>query len=332
MPTLHDSPLPHGLMIAPALKSSQPFATLLFACFSLACFSVSAQGQESQNEKTPWVQPGDRVVLLGSGWTERMQHHPWFEMMLTLQVPGVTIRNIGWSGDTVFGDARAVFGARPDGYQRLMRDLDYAAPKLAIVCYGENEAFGNEQERAEFLKGYRTLIQDLRRHPCRTVLVIPRARESAGTGFPDPARYNRNLASMAQGIRQLAKELDCGLIDLESFAPQERFTADGVAWNDEGYRQGGRDMMKQLGFSSLAIDRFADAHPESLQELKRLIQSKNEWFFHRYRPQNETYLFLFRKHEQGNNAVEVEQMESHVAEGEKAIADWLIQNQAMPRS
>ena len=28
-------------------------------------------------------------------------------------------------------------------------------------------------------------------------------------------------------------------------------------------------------------------------------------FFHRYRPQNETYLFLFRKHEQGNNAVEI---------------------------
>ena len=36
-----------------------------------------------------------------------------------------------------------------------------------------------------------------------------------------------------------------------------------------------------------------------------LTAEKNMMFFHRHRPQNETYLFLFRKHEQGNNAVEV---------------------------
>ena len=34
--------------------------------------------------------------------------------------------------------------------------------------------------------------------------------------------------------------------------------------------------------------------------IKSLINRKNRLFFHRYRPQNETYLYLFRKHEQGN--------------------------------
>ena len=51
---------------------------------------------------------------------------------------------------------------------------------------------------------------------------------------------------------------------------------------------------------------------------------KNELYFHRYRPQNETYLFLFRKHEQGNNAVEVPQFEALVAEQEKRIRQLKI--------
>ena len=302
-------------------------------CFLMGLHSSSwGQSISSQSGSSAWVKPGDRVVLVGSGWVERMHHHPWLETMLTMQVPGLTFRNIGWSGDTVYGDARAVFGARPDGYKRLNRDVDYAAPKLAILCYGENEAFGNPQENAEFMNGYRTLIQDLRRHECRAVLVIPRARENAGLGFPDPTRFNGKLSSIAQSIRQLAQELHCGLIDLEKFAPDQRFTADGVAWSEEGYRLSAAEMMRQLGFPSLAADRFSTSNPAALQELQRLIRAKNEWFFHRYRPQNETYLFLFRKHEQGNNAVEVDQMELHVAQSEQAIASWLEKNQAAPRS
>lgn len=306
---------------------------VLVACVATGC-AASAFGQTSSPAagSSSWVQPGDRVVFIGSGWVERMHHHPWLETMLTLQVPGLTFRNVGWSGDTVYGDARAVFGARPDGYKRLNRDVDYAAPKLAFLCYGENEAFGSAQEITEFVNGYRTLIQDLRRHECRTVLVIPRAREKAGAGFPDPARFNKKLAAIAESIRNLAQEMQCGLVDLEKFAPDKRFTSDGVAWNDEGYRLSGAEIMQQLGFNNLAVEAISKANPTALEELRHLIQAKNEWFFHRYRPQNETYLFLFRKHEQGNNAVEVDQMELHVAQSEQAIAEWLNKNNAAPRS
>jgi lysophospholipase L1-like esterase len=261
-----------------------------------------------------------------------MHPHPWLEIMLTLQVPGVSFRNVGWSGDTVYGDARAVFGARADGYQRLMRDLDYAAPKLAFLCYGENEAFGGDAALAEFIAGYHQLIEDMQRHDCRLVLVIPRSREHAGQGFPDPANYNENLAKYAAEIRKLANDHGCAVIDLNSFAPQERFTTDGVAWNDAGYRSSAREIMHQLGFKSLAIDSLIDRDPIAVQSLQKKIQAKNEWFFHRYRPQNETYLFLFRKHEQGNNAPEVEQMEQFVRDGEQAIATWLIENHAVPRN
>jgi arylsulfatase A-like enzyme/lysophospholipase L1-like esterase len=55
------------------------------------------------------------------------------------------------------------------------------------------------------------------------------------------------------------------------------------------------------------------------EQLRRALHHKNELFFHHYRPQNETYLFLFRKHEQGNNAVEIDQFPPLIEPLEKEI-------------
>ena len=47
--------------------------------------------------------------------------------------------------------------------------------------------------------------------------------------------------------------------------------------------------------------------------------TKNRLYFHRWRPQNTTYLFGFRKREQGNNATEVAEFEKLVAIQEAEI-------------
>jgi lysophospholipase L1-like esterase len=57
-----------------------------------------------------------------------------------------------------------------------------------------------------------------------------------------------------------------------------------------------------------------------VERLRAAINQKNRLFFHRWRPQNITYLFGFRKHEQGNNAVEVPRFDPLVAEQEREIA------------
>ena len=51
-----------------------------------------------------------------------------------------------------------------------------------------------------------------------------------------------------------------------------------------------------------------------------LITSKNVLFFNRYRPANETYIFGFRKGEQGQNAVEIPMFDEPIAEMEAEIA------------
>ncbi len=58
---------------------------------------------------------------------------------------------------------------------------------------------------------------------------------------------------------------------------------------------------------------------EQADELLTAIERKNTLYFHRWRPENETYLFLFRKHEQGNNAVEIPQFDPLVSDAEQSI-------------
>src|SRR5260221_1241440 len=48
--------------------------------------------------------------------------------------------------------------------------------------------------------------------------------------------------------------------------------------------------------------------------------AKNTLFFDRWRPQNETYLFGFRKHEQGQNAKEIPMFDPLISQQEAEIA------------
>ena len=57
----------------------------------------------------------------------------------------------------------------------------------------------------------------------------------------------------------------------------------------------------------------------ALDALRAKVVAKNRLFFYRWRPQNETYLFGFRRGEQGNNAVEVPAFDPLVAAAESEI-------------
>lgn len=58
---------------------------------------------------------------------------------------------------------------------------------------------------------------------------------------------------------------------------------------------------------------------DQIEELRKTIIKKNELFFHRWRPQNETYLFGFRKYEQGQNAREIPMFDPLIAAEEAKI-------------
>ena len=68
-----------------------------------------------------------------------------------------------------------------------------------------------------------------------------------------------------------------------------------------------------LGLAVLSLSSVAQAR------LCQAIVEKNQLFFYKWRPQNETYLFGFRKHEQGKNAKEVAEFDPLVAKVEAEI-------------
>ena len=63
---------------------------------------------------------------------------------------------------------------------------------------------------------------------------------------------------------------------------------------------------------------------DQVERLRQRIIDKNRHYFYRWRPQNETYLFGFRKHEQGQNAREIPQFDPLVAKQEEEIANLRI--------
>jgi lysophospholipase L1-like esterase len=67
------------------------------------------------------------------------------------------------------------------------------------------------------------------------------------------------------------------------------------------------------------VIRFTDGKNTAYESLHQLVVRRNELYFHRWRPQNITYLFGFRKHEQGNNASEIAQFDPLIEDLEEKI-------------
>jgi lysophospholipase L1-like esterase len=81
----------------------------------------------------------------------------------------------------------------------------------------------------------------------------------------------------------------------------------------DGLKLDSADMMHSGGAATTYV---ADPQYDVLREL---VCRKNELYFHRWRPQNITYLYLFRKHEQGNNAAEIAMFDPLVDDLEEQI-------------
>ena len=270
------------------------------------------------------LRDGERVALVGGTFIERMQIHGYLETLLTAAQPerDVVFRNLGWSGDNVWGHSRAVFGAPDKGFERLLRDVKLAAPTLILVHYGENEAHAGEEGLEQFRSGMNRLLDELGKATgARLVLLVPRRHENLGEPLPSQDVYNTKLDLYIAALYEIGKNRKLPLVDLNAVWPVDErkpITSNGVHLTAEGYQKIANRLSRE--FLGDVIPPYDIFDTKRGQELRQAIIAKNELFFHRHRPQNETYLFLFRKHEQGNNAVEVPQFDPLIESKEQEIA------------
>jgi lysophospholipase L1-like esterase len=274
---------------------------------------------------------GDRVVFIGNTFIERDIQHNYLETMLTgrWRDRNITFRNTGWSGDTVFVPARA--GSGPNkGIDLLVEYVKELRPTVVFIAYGMNESFEGEAGVSRFVDGYNKLLDALSPMKAKVVLISPIAHEDLGRPLPDPAEHNKQLRMYTEAIKAIAEKRDAWFVNLfdrlSALEGKKRvqLTDNGIHLNSVGYWIVARMIVEELGLrpppvESVGADgRVRDAQVE---QLRQLIRQKNVFFFDRYRPQNDMYIFHGRKHEQGRNAVEIPQFDKFIAEKEAEIAE-----------
>jgi lysophospholipase L1-like esterase len=294
-------------------------------------FATTASSQTTEAPAAPpqpkvfEFQDGDRLVLIGNTVLEREQRYGSFEPRLALALgeTKVSVRNLAWSGDTVFGHARSYFGPPEEGLQRMATHLEMLKPTVVILCYGSELAFERLGGLPEFLSGYRSLIDMIRaKSPgVRIIMATPPPLETLPPPLPDLAMENKNLSSLRDALRKFAGMQNTFFVDwfeLMGGLPKPGNTAkllteNGAHYTREGYEKLSAKLIEGLGL------KMPDAPAPALESLRQAVIAKDTLFFNRWRPHNETYLFGFRKHEQGQNAKEIPMFDPLIAQGDEAI-------------
>lgn len=298
---------------------------VLAGILALACApAASAQSDAAPPPRSFTFKDGDRLVLIGNTVFEREQRYGAFEPRLGLALGDtkVSVRNLAWSADTVFGHARSYFGPPEEGLQRLAGHIEMLKPTVAMLCYGSELAFERLSGLPDFLTGYRGLIEIVRaKSPgVRIIIVAPPPLETLRPPLPDLEAENKNLSSLRDALHTFAIAQNAYFIDAfelmgglpkRSGPVSKPLTENGVHYTREGYEKLAAKLIEGLGLRVPAAP--------ALENLRRAVIAKDTLFFNRWRPHNETYLFGFRKHEQGQNAKEIPMFDPLIAQGDETI-------------
>ena len=260
------------------------------------------------NAQEPLLKPNDRVAVLGGTLVERMQSSGALELELQTRRPEwkLKIRNLGWSGDDVHGLARKVFDNPEAGFKRMIRDVETADPTVVLIAYGFAEASDGAAAVDRFEAGLNRLLDQMKQQKRRIILLSPFAMP----GIRTPG-YDQSMSRCQQIVASVGAARKIPVL-VSNWVPQASdVTEDGLHPSPAGFKSLAQPLAKQLVGGS--------TKSKASQSLQAQIVSKNQLFFHRYRPQNETYLFLFRKHEQGNNASEIPEFDPLIDAADQQI-------------
>lgn len=223
---------------------------------TLLCTLSLAQNPTAQSPKTstePFaLQEDDRVVFLGNSLMENEQLYGYLELALTTRWPdrAISFRNLGWSGDNVFGAARSYFTNPPTSYELLMKQITDAQPTVVLVAYGGVEAQEGEAGLAHFDEGLRKLLDKISELGAKAVLLSPIPVLST-KNIPNLAQRNAMLQRYGTAIAKLAAERGQRFVDfykpIEEIQKTLNVTDNDIHLNETGYYHLALALEKGLG-------------------------------------------------------------------------------------
>ncbi len=298
-----------------------------FVLFGCSCFAVGALQADQKIE----LVDGDRIAFLGGTIFERDRLYGEIETALTEHFRGrrLIFRNIGWDGDTVFGDARAggrrgaIFGDAAEGFEKMLQHVKRVNPTVVFVSYGATEAHAGIEGLEAFESGFELVLDKIRAPRRKVVLLTP--LRVLGEGVPQRLlassqvdQLNLNLKHYRDAIVRIGDERRFPVVDLFN-APdllQAEDRINGLHLSQAGYRELGDYLVRSAcGASASTGGRGA----EKRAALGDLIRRKNELFYNFWRPRNDAFVFGERKSEQVPVQLELPQFETLIREMESSI-------------
>ncbi len=252
----------------------------LFLLFIISLLFACQSKKEQQNESHLEKKDVQRIALIGGTLISSMENYGYFEKALLQHFPNntVSLRNIGWPADDVYGLARAQFGSAQNtrswqppsaeegfGAKVLVEHIEAAAPKTLIIGYGSEVAKAhNDAEFEIFTSGYQRLLDFAEGKGIKLILVAPPKQEKV---FGHPIDWqNKRLGKATDFIQTQAKErghLFVNLYDeLITDPTKQTYTENGVQLNQAGYEKMSEILLDKLGIknsSHFAIELAADA-------------------------------------------------------------------------
>ncbi|MDB5260763.1 MAG: family lipase [Adhaeribacter sp.] len=225
--------------------------TTLFYQYALAQNTV--QGTSQASAATYDLKNGDRVVFLGNSLFENDLQYGYLELALTTRWAhrDVTFRNIGWSGDTVWGEARSYISS-PSAYDLLIEQLTKAQPTVVFIAYGAIEALEGEAGLPRFNQGLTKLLDKIDQLGAKAILLSP-VPVMAGVPAEVIGKQNAMLELYAAAIAKTASSRNIRYIDifnpLLARSKEVKLSDNGIHLNETGYYYLASTIEKGLGLA-----------------------------------------------------------------------------------
>jgi len=266
-----------------ALADDLPTRSPIIERFADAKVEVAARPASGWSDGRFTLGTDDTLVFIGQENLVRESRAG--ELEARLGIAGAAhkprFRCMAWEADTVYEQWRDLnFGAWSD-------QLAAVGATVAIVQFGQVEAFDGPARIGEFTVAYHRLLDQLAARTSRVVLLSPMACErSALAQGPDLTARNADVAAYAAAVRTIATQRGLVFVDLLAglagrAGDAPRLTDDGFHLNAVGLRTVADVVVRGLGLTSAPVS----------AELLTAISAKNRLFFDCWRPANWSFAY-----------------------------------------
>ena len=245
----------------------------------------------------------EKIVLLGGAFAECLMDSAVLEYQIQKNNPGknIQVRNMSWSGDTVYPqkflpdsalrggpqkrywkDPKFNTSDRPYNFGSLVDHLKSQKADTYFLFFGMTESFDGLDKLDTFKKNYSAYIQTLRtiNPSSRVVLFSPISQEKINDFYPEVEERNKVIAKYVEAVKEVAQKEKVTFVNLFEVENGKKLTQNGILPTVKGMDEIISKAVSQLGLKPYPID----------ENIRKILVEKNHSFFHRWRPLNLEYI------------------------------------------